>query len=90
MKFGWKKKPNSKPEPPVIDRAPATKVRVSYHPEKKRVETKTNEQLSSEAFSTEKHFQDVMVLAFFFLMLFEHALVYFYVANFDSPILSLC
>lgn len=60
MKFGWKKKLDSQPEPPAIDRTPASKVRASYRFEKKKVETKTNERVSSEPVSTEKYIQHVM------------------------------
>ncbi|KAK4264630.1 hypothetical protein QN277_025782 [Acacia crassicarpa] len=37
-----------------------SKVRASSRSEKKKLETETNEQMSSEAVSTEKHIQDVM------------------------------
>ncbi|XP_028765699.1 uncharacterized protein LOC114723654 [Neltuma alba] len=60
LKFGWKKKLDSKPQPPVIDRTPASKVRASYPSEKKKAETKSNERISSEPVSTKKHIQDVM------------------------------
>ncbi|KAI9123866.1 hypothetical protein K1719_005166 [Acacia pycnantha] len=61
LKFGWKKNRGSKPEPPPVrDRTPASKVRASSLPEKKKLETETNEHVSSEAISTEKDIQDVM------------------------------
>ncbi|KAK4258480.1 hypothetical protein QN277_004923 [Acacia crassicarpa] len=61
LKFGWKKNRRSKPEPPpVTDRTPASKVRASSRSEKKKLETETNEHVSSEAVSTEKHIEDVM------------------------------
>ncbi|KAF7841254.1 plant phospholipase-like protein [Senna tora] len=58
LKFNWKKKPDPKPESPVLDSVLASKVG-AYHSERKRVEPKSNEHISSEPVSMEKHVQDV-------------------------------
>ncbi|CAJ1972964.1 unnamed protein product [Sphenostylis stenocarpa] len=65
LKLDRKKKPGSKPEPPVLDSVPASKVGAIYpsdassptsqHSEKKKVETEKNEDVPSEPISAEKH-----------------------------------
>lgn len=75
LKFGWKKKPDSKPEPPVLDSVPASRVRTTYRSEKKKLEPKTNENISPEPVSLENRIQDVKVVAFSFLSCSPSALM---------------
>jgi len=64
-KLDRKNKPGSKPESPVLDSVPASKVGaiylsdasspISQHSEKKKVETVKNEHVPSESISEQKH-----------------------------------
>lgn len=70
LKSDRKKKLGSKPEPPVLDSVPASKVGAiylsdasspaSHYSEKKKVEPKSVEHIPSEHISEEIHIQDVM------------------------------